>query len=198
MKKLLKSILLSGISILFFKCSEQKVETHPIKEMTISDTTEGWGGDVKLSIVKSFQIGNRRKLIVASTSKNKIIGFSVSIPDKNGNGGFGKEAIIFTSLNDTSDNFIGQLADIYKQLMKPAKFKKTISANYVDLDEMAKQLSGGSTDIKSSEKKYKLFFENEKDNAEIFLNTNLEEGWVELREKDEAYRAAIINFLGEK
>jgi hypothetical protein len=37
--------------------------------------------------------------------------------------------------------------------------------------------------------------ENENDYAELYLNINSAENWIELREKDEEYRPAVLQFL---
>jgi len=43
----------------------------------------------------------------------------------------------------------------------------------------------------------KLFFETEdpEDHAELYVNINEKEHWLEIREKDESYRRQIIKFL---
>ena len=43
----------------------------------------------------------------------------------------------------------------------------------------------------------KLFYEsaNENEYAELYLNINENEHWVEIREKDEEYRKAVLGFL---
>ena len=46
----------------------------------------------------------------------------------------------------------------------------------------------------------KLFFETEdpEDYAELYVNINDKEHWLEIREKDEEYRKQVIKFLSAK
>jgi hypothetical protein len=74
-------------------------------------------------------------------------------------------------------------------------FTKKITLNFVNLKTMAKNLSGKDAEPYTSTNEYKLFFERNKKYAELYLNINSEEHWIELNEKDEEYRPFIIDFL---
>jgi hypothetical protein len=66
----------------------------------------------------------------------------------------------------------------------------------VNLNELAKSISGKEEQYKAIDE-YKLFLEgnSNEDYAELYLNINSTENWIELREKDEEYRTAILRFL---
>lgn len=189
-------IYLSCIGLLF-SCSSKENTTNNFKktEMTVSNKSDGWGGDVKLSILTKIETDSGNVFKVVSTFKGKDLGFDLFMPKENSDGGFGK-GLILSSSGEKSNLFLEKLGEIYEIKGTSNKFTKSISLSFVDLEAMVKQLGASSSSEQSSEKGYKLFFENEKENAELFLNINEQEGWVELAEKDSEYRNAVLRFLG--
>lgn len=75
--------------------------------------------------------------------------------------------------------------------------RNSVSVTYVDLGEFAKSLGAKDGGEYKTENQYKLFHEgnDEGEYAEIFLNINETEHWIELKEKDEEYRPVIIKLL---
>ena len=78
-----------------------------------------------------------------------------------------------------------------------ARFVKKIVLNFVNLKEFAKSVTGEEGQPYTTANEYKLFFEGKEDGdyAEIYLNINLNEDWIELAEKDEEYRPILLHFL---
>jgi len=70
----------------------------------------------------------------------------------------------------------------------------------IDLNEFANDKLGAKISIIAGLKEMKLFYEpaNENDYAELYLNINDNEHWVEVMEKDEEYRKAILGFLSRQ
>ena len=80
------------------------------------------------------------------------------------------------------------------RLFKPFNSPKLA---FVDLNEFAKAKFGTEAIPHMEAKQMKLFFETEdpEDHAELYVNINEKEHWLEIREKDESYRRQIIKFL---
>lgn len=157
---------------------------------------DGWGGDLKLSIT-DIQENDTAKIYKAiSTHEGKNVGLLVTVPKaKEKNKGFAG-GFILASLGKESDDLLATLASVYKQKADSSiQFINSISLNYVNLGEFAKSLGGKESGSKNASAEYKLFFQGDEDYAELYLNVNPEEHWIELKEKDEEYRPAIIKFL---
>lgn len=174
-------------------------ETFPIKELIIDKgEEEGWGADIRLSIISIKETDTSRVFITTSIYEGKKLGFLVSVPKvKEGNSGFAG-GIVLKSVGSESDNLLFTLSKLYKQKTDTTlKFTKAISLTYVNLDEFAKSLGAKDGGEYKTENQYKLFYEGIKEGeyAEVYLNINQTEHWIELKEKDEEYRPIIIKFL---
>ena len=174
-------------------------EILPIKELVIDNgEEEGWGADIRLSIISVKETDTSRVFITTSTYEGKKLGFSVSVPKaKEGNSGFAS-GIVVKSIGPESDNLLLTLSKLYKQKADTTlKFTESVSLTYVNLDEFAKSLGAKDGGEYKTENQYKLFYEGIKEGeyAEIYLNINQTEHWIELKEKDEEYRPIIIKFL---
>jgi hypothetical protein len=71
---------------------------------------------------------------------------------------------------------------------------------FVDLNEFARAKFGKDAVPHTDAKEMKLFFETEDpdDYAELYVNINDKEHWLEIREKDKGYREQVIKFLSAK
>lgn len=160
---------------------------------------EGWGGDIRLSVVEQSENDTVHIYKALSTYQGKELGLLVTIPKrKEGSKGFG-QGITFASIGASSDYLLQILAKLYKQpIDSTATFIKDIQVNYVNLQAFAESVSGqeGSGDYTVASE-YKLFFEGsgEEDYAELYLNIDPLHHWIELREKDEEYRPVLLRLL---
>ncbi len=178
---------------------QQEKQTFPIKELVIDNgEEEGWGADIRLSITSILETDTTKIFKAISSYEGKNLGLLVSIPKaKEGDKGFAK-GITFGSLGIESDYLLSTLAKLYKQKMDASiKFISSISVTYVNLKEFAKSLGAQDGGQYTTPSEYKLFFEGNGDDdyAELYVNINPDENWIELREKDEEYRSALIKFL---
>lgn len=209
---MLKNILF-GLALFLFSCNSNNnsndsvnntikkstTDTFSIKELVIDKgEEEGWGADIKLSIASVKETDTSNVYIATSTYEGKKLGFSVSVPKaKEGNTGFAR-GIVLKSIGSESDNFLLTLSKLYKQKTDTSlKFTEAVSLTYVNLNEFAKSLGAKDDGEYKTENQYKLFYEGKKeeDYAEVYLNINQIEHWIELKEKDEEYRPIIIKFL---
>lgn len=177
----------------------QNKEKFPIKELQIENSRdEGWGADIKMSIVSIAETDTSKLYTVQSTYEGKSLGLLVSIPkQKTESNGFGS-GIVLKSIGNESDNFLMTLAKLYKQKTDSVlKFTKAVTLTFVDLDVFAKDLGAKEGGEYKTENQYKLFYESKdgENNAELYLNVNTQEHWIEFKEKDEEYRPVVIKFL---
>lgn len=174
-------------------------ETFPTKELIVDNgEEEGWGADIRLSIVSIAETDTSKLYTAISTYQDKKLGLLVSTPKKKeGDKGFAS-GISLKSIGTESDNLLQTLAMLYKQKADSSmKFTNSISVTYVNLDEFAKSLGAQDGGDYKTQNQYKLFYEGsgEDEYAELYLNISPTEHWIELREKDEEYRPTIIKFL---
>jgi len=179
--------------------SKQKNETYQIKELQIyNGEEEGWGADIRLSIVSATETDTSKLYTAISTYEGRQLGLLISTPKKKeGSQGF-SSGIILKTIGIESDFLLQTIAKLYKQKIDTNfRFTKVLSMTYVNLDEFAKSLEARDGGDYKTENQYKLFYEGneEGDYAEIYLNINATENWIELREKDEEYRPVIIKIL---
>lgn len=193
-----------------FSCSNNQTSADNTQTM-VSDTTtyavqplqvengeeEGWGADIKLSIVAKTENDSTRIYKAISSYKGKELGLLVFVPKrKEGDKGLG-HGISLQSIGSRSDYLLQTLYQLYKQTVDTtATFSKSINVTYVNLKEFAKAFSGQEGHYTAANE-YKLFFEGKGDEeyAELYLNINLVDNWIELREKDEEYRPIVLRFL---
>ena len=104
---------------------------------------------------------------------------------------FYREGINFYSVGELSDNFIKALIGLYKTDNKPLKMiDKVESTTFV--------LGGQPENFDSDYIKTKIFFDDTDDkgfDSEWYVNVDLKNKILELREKDSEYRKNIINAL---
>ncbi len=177
--------------------SSAKLDSLPVKPLIISgDDDGGMDGDIRLSMVETSESEISTNYKAVSSYQNERVGVMISVPKiKNDKDGFGR-GIILKSLGKESDNLLFALTKIYKlQIDHGARFIDSTVVDYVDLYAFASSVAKGATNPKTDAMEYKLFFVSKKDEAEIFLNINPKDKWIEFREKDPEYRQSIIKFL---
>jgi hypothetical protein len=204
--------ILYGLALFLFSCNnsdkapgsttdsqKENTDTYPIKELIVDNgEDEGWGADIRLSIVSFAETDSSKLYTAISTYQGKKLGFLVSIPKKKeGDKGFAS-GISLKSIGTESDNLLQTLANLYNlKADSTMKFTNSISVTYVNLDEFAKSLGAQDGGDYKTQNQYKIFYEGsgEDEYAELYLNISPTEHWIELREKDEEYRPIIIKFL---
>src|SRR4051794_20338352 len=99
------------------------------------------------------------------------------------------------SVGSASDNLLLLLQDLYKEeIVANSKFVASKTINFIDLNEFVKAKFGQKSERADSVRELKVFFEsdNEDDYAELYININPAEKWLELKEKDEEYRPGVL------
>lgn len=150
------------------------------------------GGDVRLSFTERTTSGKAIIYKVNSTYEGKNIGFELIVPTH------GLVKLSMKSDGTSSDNFIHVLQKLYKlKVDTTSKFVLSISADCINMGDYIDSLNKQTDGNYISTAENKLFFQGEKedDYAELYLNINESEHWIELKEKDEEYRPIIIRLL---
>jgi hypothetical protein len=206
----MRNILFLLLSVTIFNCSSNQTSSvREGEEIVFSKASvvmplqidageeEGWGADIRISIVEKAENNDAHFYKALSLYKGKELGFLVSIPKaKEGNKGFG-EGITLKSVGVPSNNLLQSLYELYNQTEDTlSSFVDHITVSYVNLKSFAKAVSGLEPEHTAANE-YKLFFEGQSDEeyAELYLNVNADGNWLELREKDEEYRPIILRFL---
>lgn len=94
------------------------------------------------------------------------------------------------SLGVESDALVKAMDTLYEAQLKPTSMAKATQFAAITLN-------GNPSDLTAGEVAIKLFFESENEDryAELYLNIDVPKHRVELREKDEGYRAPVIRAL---
>lgn len=189
---------------LFFSCNQSSsghFEEQPL--LFHSPKNELNEGDVRLSVTSIVVSDSTTTYVAQSSYQGHDVGLIVSVPKqkKSANSGF-DEGLVLKRNGQASDQLLVALGTLYKQ---PADstlmFTDSLLVTYADLSLLGKALTGGKPGLESEDaQQYKLFFESKdgKDYAELYLNVNEKEHWVELKEKDPEYRPVVVKFLNKK
>ncbi len=157
--------------------------------------SSGSGADLRLSFTGVRDLAKSRAFTIQSNYDQKNIGFTLYVPKK----GYAPGRI--ESTGQASNNFLIILQQLYKQKPDSARiFIDSLTFDCISLGDIYNKDSMGTASQTLIAADYKIFMESkdEKNFAELFLNVNEAAHWIELKEKDEEYRAAIIDFLSKK
>ncbi|UAY53141.1 hypothetical protein [Ferruginibacter albus] len=177
-------------------------DTFPAKELLIDKgDDEGWGADIRLSITEVSKTDSSISYFANSLYETKNLGFKITVPTASPNNE--KElaqVLTIQSSGNISDNLVQTLSKLYKQKADTSlHFVPSKKITFIDLNEFRKQL-GAEPSNKDSTKEMKVFFEtkNPDDAAELYININEAEHWIEIKEKDDSYRELVIKGLTTK
>ena len=194
-----------GLFSTIFGCNKTKnIDSNLPEILSVQNQEEGFE-DISLKIVETNKQGNTFTYLAKGKYENKIVGLKISIQNNLKAGinkageidgtAFNKDGISLQSIGQESDNFLHALSKIYG-INSNAKFSSKI------IKSTTFPLNNNIADLNKSEYyKFKVFFndqeeENEK-YAEIFININLQQNFIEFNEKDNEYRANIIKTFSE-
>ena len=181
----------------------EKRDTFPVKDLIVDKSDEeGWGADIRLSITEIYKTDTSKTYFSNSFYDKINVGFQITIPTTSPKSE--KElaqVLTLQSSGDISNNFIQTLSKLYKEQIDTAlHFVAFKRIPFIDLNEFAKARFGQEPTNKTTAKEMKAFFESENpdENAELYININEAENWIEIKEKDEGYRKQVIKGLTTK
>jgi hypothetical protein len=172
------------------------VSVQPPQPLQI-DKNEVNGITIRMSIIENWDTDTTHCLMVRSIYEGEDVGFILALPSRQklnnriGNG------IAIRGVGPDSDEFLQLLARLYRQpLDKSARFVDSIEPIYIDRLAISAAIVGSVTDS-TGELDYTLFFRRDDDSevAELALNIDASEQWLELRETDTADRQKLIHLL---
>ena len=170
---------------------------YTFKPLVIKKGPGSWPVNIRLAIQTTTDTDTTRAYKLISSYEGRPLGLILVVPrDDNGKATGSKGFLI--SLGPPSDFFLQAVARLYKQPVdSSAKLADSSSFICMNLNEIYNRQAGqtGETYVVAAE--YKLFFNAESENgeAEMLMNINPGEQWVELAEKDKDYRPGLIHFF---
>jgi len=178
-------------------------DTFPVKELFVDKgDEEGWGADIRLSITEILKTDTSVTYFANSLYDKKNVGFKITIPtDSPKSKKELAQVLTLQSSGNISDNFVQTLSKLYKEKVDTTlHFVASKRIAFIDLNEFARVQLGQEPSNKTTAKEMKAFFEaeNPDDNAELYININEAEHWIEIKEKDEGYRKQVIKGLTTK
>jgi hypothetical protein len=196
MKNLTNYILIMGLFSSLFGCGDNK----KMDLVEITSRTEEDFHDFVLTIVDSKLTANGEYEITAKgKNKQEIVGLKIKVRDnlKAGfagsevdNTAFESNGATFYTIGQESDNLIKGISSLYA-FPTDNKFTNKISFDIFSLNQEQADLSKGYY-------KFKLFFDPNDElglYSELYLNINLPDNEVELKEKDPEYRENLIKAM---
>jgi len=200
---------------LFISCSSDQMSnaekppktvttfTYPIHSLIIDNgEEEGWGADIRLSLIEVASADSFTTYKAISSHEEKNVGIEFILPyTRSAIESSPTQMLEIRTCGESSDNLLMLLSKLYKLKDDPTRhFIHSAELAFVDLNEFAKSKFGKEAIRHSDAKEMKLFFQTDypDDYAELYLNINDKEHWLELKEKDEGYREQIIKFLTAK
>jgi len=189
-----------GLFSFIFGCKDKK-NSQPNHFVEINaGSDEGWN-DIFLTIIDDTKSDTSHTYIAKGLYKGTIVGLQITVKSNiepgiingqiDGKSGFISDAVTLKSIGKESDEFIKALSELYKVTSSNNFTKKEIRTTAFSLNEKLVDLD------KPDNYKLKLFFEEDDEDlySELFLNINTEKKEIEILEKDEEYRAAILKVL---
>ena len=212
---MMKKLSILSIMVLSLGCATN--ETNNYKKATKTSTTnkypvqplfidngdeEGWGADIRLSLTEIISTDSMVTYKAISSYEGKKVGLEFTLPiAKPATENSPTEILQIKTCGENSDNLLRLLSKLYRlKVDTNAHFISSVKLAFVDLNEFARSKFGKDAIPQTDSKEMKLFFETEdpEDYAELYVNINDKEHWLELREKDEGYRRQVIKFLTAK
>jgi len=177
--------------------------TYPVQPLLIDNgEEEGWGADIRLSLTEITSSDSFAMYKATSSHEGKNLGVEFILhKDTPGTENSPTQILTIKACGERSDNLLMLLSKLYNLKVDTAShFVTEARLAFVDLNEFAKAKFGKKAIPHTDAKEMKLFFEDNDpdDYAELYVNINEKEHWVELREKDEGYRSQVIKFLTAK
>lgn len=193
---IIKKILLVTVSLLFFACSNTKKKKKIVNLDTLP-SNEGWF-DIPLSIVNEKYKNDYVIYTAKALYKNDTLGITIKLK-KNIPAGFVNgvpknmfltNGVEFISNGIESNKLIQFMASKYGVKALGLKLKKQQIFTCANLNQTKPNYKNGKS-------RFKIFLENEKESAELFVNFDFSKKIISFNEKDIEYRKPLIHLLKE-
>ncbi|MET0637946.1 MAG: hypothetical protein ABWZ25_18080 [Chitinophagaceae bacterium] len=170
---------------------------YPIRPLLINGGEEE-GADLRLSIIRIIESETSVDYIATSSHDGEDVGVCASVVKETQNGNMPAGDIVFRSIGKSSDNLLKTLSKLYEGMDDFFVFREVVKPRVVNLRDLIRIVTGKEP-ADSGSAEYKLFFQDSQGakSAELYLNINVHELWIELREKDAGYRRIILKHLSQ-
>ncbi|WP_142786486.1 hypothetical protein [Changchengzhania lutea] len=194
--KIKQIIFIMGFLSVFFGFSQKD---NLVELISNQEDGEVWQ-DLIFSITEKEKLANGFwSLTCKAKYQNEIVGLKINIEDeipsgKIDNPGFSLKGVEIKSIGKESDKLIEIISKLYNQPIKTKFTSEKLVFVALSLNKKIATLENGYF-------RFKLFFdENEQRNSytELYLNPDLKNDVIELKEKDEEYRDNIVKILSDK
>ena len=158
------------------------------REIVVSAPSDSFQ-DLALVIMDVVPTREGTAIVAAGLCHARPVSFRTVIGRRAGQSG--ETVVRLESLGADSDTFVSSLGDIYKA-PAPRQMKHVAIFDAISL-------AGDPANLSAGELKLKLFCHTqiEAQYCELYLNTDLRSGVVEVAEKDPGYRQAVLTWLGQ-
>ena len=192
--KIIISLLI--ISLIFLACNaSNSSKSRAIVDIDNIEENEGFL-DIPMTIVKQSNQNGYLQNTVRALSKSDTLELMISLKEEippgfvNGvpKNLFVQDGIIFESTGTKSNNFLNLLAMKYGLNQSNLQIKNKQIFTCANLTQ-------NPINYKTGSPKFKIFLEDEADNAELFVNFYFKNATISLSEKDPDYRSSLINLM---
>ena len=173
----------------------RKADTENFPMQAVAVVDQGGLKDLRLPYTRVIKTDTSRAYLVMGTYEGERIGFGLWMRPS------GSSVIRFTSIGEPSDRFLRALQNIYKlEIDKISHFADAESADCLSMGDYVDSLKKNGQGAYVTIEQNKLFFEPDDTawEAECYLNINASQHWIELKEKEEDYRAQMVRDLGRR
>ncbi len=192
-----KTISILILGIMFLSCSNSNNNKASIINLNKLKPNEGWI-DIPLSVIQENSLDNYYVYTAKGLYNNDTLGITIklkkNIPVGFVNGEpknmFLENGIEFISNGIESDKLLQFISSKYGLSETNLKLKNKQVFTCANLNQ-------SKPNYKNGESKFKIFLENEKENAELYVNFNFSKKIISFNEKDTEYRKPLIHLLKE-
>ncbi len=166
--------------------------------IAVTDTADF--ADLKFAIVKQQRVGDIYEYHLRGTYRNTVVGFCIQVKDAMSAGisidghlvtplSIEQSGVCFVSTGKESNLFLNALSELYGMLNFKTFSKSRVVAACFSMNACVADLSA------KKPYNFKLFlpaYNDGEEQPELFLHLKLDEGIVELHEKDMGYRKGVM------
>ena len=162
----------------------------------LSETEEDFVDLVFAVTTQQVQPDGVRKFTIEAIHEGERIGLAIELLTSWTPGTIGEDIpsfsgiVTYRSVGSLSNRFVSLLDQLYDSNIRPSAMNDSIAFAAITLGGNPHELDSESVQIK-------LFFEHDDEErcAEVYTNVDLPNGKIQIREKDEGYRVALIHAL---
>lgn len=162
----------------------------------LSNSEEGFADLTFLIVEVARNRDGSQRLVANARHRDRAVGLAVRLGPNWREGTLGdtivthQGEVTLASIGEDSDALVTAVSQIYELESGPLSMAEAVDFTGISLEGDPARLSAGPVKIK-------LFFEHEDEEqyAEVYLNIDLQQMILEVREKDQEYRGALLRAL---